>query len=110
MGFMQLVVFMPLLDVKFPPTALILYGKIINIVTFDILPTDDIYPYIFNLPESDPISTAFEDFDYGTTDYVYNMGSMLIIGSVLLIQFPIYYIAKWCSDKTIGNINSLTCL
>ena len=56
MGFMQLVVFMPLLDVKFPPTALILYEKIITIVTFDVLPTDYFYPYIFNLPESDPMS------------------------------------------------------
>jgi hypothetical protein len=44
MGFMQLVVVMPLLDVKFPPTALILFGQIISIVTFDILPTDDFYP------------------------------------------------------------------
>ena len=43
MGFMQLVVFMPLFDIKFPHTALILYGKIISIVTFDILPTDDLY-------------------------------------------------------------------
>lgn len=45
------------------------------------------------------MSTQFEDFDYGTTDYVYNMGSMLIIGTVILIQFPLYYLGKCFANK-----------
>ena len=84
MGFMQLVVVLPLLDIKFPPTAMILYNQLIGIVTFDIIPTDDFYPFLFRLPESDPISMSFEDFDYGTTDYLMNMGSMFIFGNILL--------------------------
>ena len=45
------------------------------------------------------MSSNFEDFDYGTTDFVFNMGSMLIIGTVILIQFPLYYIGKWLNTK-----------
>jgi len=39
--FMQLVVYLPLIGVKFPPSALMLYEKIISIISFDLLPTDD---------------------------------------------------------------------
>jgi len=44
LGFMQLVVYYPLLAVKFPPTANILYKQLTSIVTFDLIPTDDFYP------------------------------------------------------------------
>jgi hypothetical protein len=51
MGFLQLVIYLPLLAVKFPPIALLLYNQITDIVTFDLLPCDYLYPLIFNFPE-----------------------------------------------------------
>ena len=44
LGFMQLVVYFPLLSVKFPPIANILYKQLTSIVTFDLIPTDEFYP------------------------------------------------------------------
>jgi hypothetical protein len=52
LNFMQLVIYVPLINIKFPATALILYGEIISIVSFDLLPSDDLYPGWFNLPET----------------------------------------------------------
>lgn len=47
LGFFQLVVYFPLLDLKFPPVSLIMFDALISLVTFDLLPTDDFYPYMF---------------------------------------------------------------
>jgi hypothetical protein len=44
LGFLQLIVYLPLIDVKFSPTALLLYNALTEIITFDLLPTDTFYP------------------------------------------------------------------
>jgi len=88
--FMQLVVYLPLINVKFPSTALLLYSKIISVVTFDPLPTDNLYPGWFGIPETKAIGclnekedgiclSHFPDFDYGSTNFVMNLGSMFIV-------------------------------
>jgi hypothetical protein len=46
-GFLQLVVFLPLIKVKYPGNARLINDYMIQIATFDLLPTDDIYPQIF---------------------------------------------------------------
>lgn len=102
LGFMQLVVYLPLLDLKFPPTALLLYNQITNIVTFDLLPTDSFYPYMFDFPEFTSINESFEDFDFKRF-FIINLGSLWIVITVTLIQFPLYYCAKCCGIKKIVN-------
>lgn len=46
-SFMQLIVYLPLFETKFPSSAMIIYEKIIGIVSFDLLNTDDWYPFLF---------------------------------------------------------------
>ena len=48
-GFLQLIVFMPLIKVKFPANAKAITDKMIQIATFDLYKTDDLYPMIFEL-------------------------------------------------------------
>jgi hypothetical protein len=43
----QLIIYFPLIHVKFPSTALKLNEAIISVVAFDLLPTDDLYPVWF---------------------------------------------------------------
>jgi hypothetical protein len=87
LGFMQLVVYLPLIDVKFPPTANILYKKIVTITTFDILPTDDFYPLLFAFDEDKfkPLSESFADFDYGSTVFIMNLGSLFVAMNLIII-------------------------
>jgi hypothetical protein len=47
-GFLQLVVFMPLIGIMFPANAKILTDALTAIATFDMLPTDDIFPAILD--------------------------------------------------------------
>jgi hypothetical protein len=48
-GFLQLVVFMPLIIDKFPANAKAITDKMIEIATFDLYKTDDLYPKIYDL-------------------------------------------------------------
>jgi hypothetical protein len=102
LGFLQLVVYLPLVDVKFPPTALLLYNQLTQITTFDLLPTDKVYPVIFAFPEATNLNDSFADFDFGRF-FIMNMGSLFIVMIVTLVQFPIYYCAKACGCKKVEN-------
>jgi hypothetical protein len=84
MGFLQLVIYLPLVDVKFPPTAQLLYNQLTSIVTFDLLPTDDFYPLIFSFPESTTLNDSFSDFDFGRF-YIMNMGSLFLVVIVTML-------------------------
>jgi hypothetical protein len=57
-GFLQLVVFMPLIKVMYPANARLLNDQLIEIATFDIMPTDDIYGALFefDLDEEKPLN------------------------------------------------------
>jgi len=58
---MQIVLHAPLLNLQFPANAFLLYEVMINVATFDILPTDDIFLEFFpNLPEDDPYTEKFD--------------------------------------------------
>ena len=45
-GFIQLLVFMPLVAVTFPASAIIINGKLIEIATFDVYRTEELFPKI----------------------------------------------------------------
>jgi hypothetical protein len=56
MSHMQDLVYLPLSNVRFPATTMYVYSELIEIVTFDIFPTDDWYPIWFDLKTTEPFS------------------------------------------------------
>ena len=65
LGFMQLFVYFPLLSVSFPASALILYSKLIKFVSFELLPTSEMFK-VFKIPDTEALSDKFIDYDYST--------------------------------------------
>ena len=75
-GILQLVVYLPLLNVNFSPPAMLLYEQIVEIVVFELLPTEKFFPELLNLKpaeittgclkgENDPNEYCFRIFkDY----------------------------------------------
>jgi hypothetical protein len=57
---------------------------------------------VFSLPDGTTLNDSFADFDFGRF-YIMNMGSLFIFGTVTLLQFPIYYLAKCCTNNKIAN-------
>jgi hypothetical protein len=102
LGFMQLVIYLPLITVKFPATANILFKQLTSIVTFDLVPTDDYYPLMFDFPEGETLNDAFADMDFGSL-FVMNMGSLFLVMTIIILQFPIYYLARCCNGTRLGK-------
>lgn len=96
MSSMQDVVYFPLLEAQFPANTMYLYSEIIEIVSFDIYPTDDWYPVFFELKTTKPFSPKFAAYKYDSTTYMLSVGSLWLLGAVLIFKYPLYYMVKNC--------------
>jgi len=99
----QMVVYYPLIDIKFPPTASILFDTIINLASFEMIPTEKYYPLIFDLPESEAMSDGFDNFDYGTKIFLNNLGTLWLAMNQVGLQFVLYYLGRKCKKTRLGR-------
>jgi hypothetical protein len=104
-NFLQLVVFIPMFNTKFPCNALGLFNSLITVATFDILPTDTYFPIIFNLPETKPINERFEDVDYGSTILLVNLGTLFVVAVGMAINYLLYLCSSGCEGKYCTKFN-----
>lgn len=82
----------PLINLQFPANAFLMYDVMISVATFDLLPTDDMFPTMFKLPfdEDEPFNAKFDRMDIGSRFMVMNMGTMFILFSIYLLMFIVY--------------------
>lgn len=81
----------PLFNVRFPETANVVVEKLTMIATFDLLPTDDMYDSIMEVPENKDIEyfdeltkERLENADYESNFLIANLGTLFITFLVLL--------------------------
>ena len=89
----------------------------ITIATFDILPTDKFYPYLFPLPQDDlPFDENFDNMGFGSTYFVGNFGSALLIIiwlGLMYLLYPVFLFCgrnpkrTWCRRKAESMKNNL---
>jgi len=95
---MQIVVHMSLVNISMPGNASVFFGYLLQIVAFDMVPTDDPYDAIFGFETSKPVSLNFELIGYESVYFIRNMGSMFLL--ILLTTFVvILYAATSCSKN-----------
>ena len=73
---LQLIIHSPLVNVRFPANAFLLYEKMITVATFEILPIEDVYPLFMTFPREGSFNDRFERLDYGSYYVVMNMGTL----------------------------------
>ena len=75
-----------------PAMAFLIYDVMISVATFEILPTDDIFPNIFSLPFDldEPFNDKFDRMDIGSRFIVMNMGTMFMVLCFYLVLLVIY--------------------
>ena len=76
---------MLLLNVAIPAAPQIYFGYLLEICAFSLLPTDEIFGFVFNLREADPVSINFDEIGYGTAFYVLNVGDLFLAA----LSFPL---------------------
>ena len=88
---MQIVLHTPLMNLQFPANAFLIYDMMISVATFDIIPTDDIFPNFFpDLPDENPFTDKFDRLNVGSRFLIMNMGTMLIIFGFYVLLFIVY--------------------
>ena len=79
-----------------PANAGLFFGVLMNIASFDLLPTDKFYDAYFDLKEEDDgaVDDNFESIGYGSTLFLYNMGTLMLSLMIIPILIGISLLLK----------------
>ena len=90
-----------MMQLMYPATISLFFSKVFEFVTFDIIPTELFFPYIFDLPEG-AYSDEADSIGYYSHYIVLNAGSITIfLLSYLILQIVFAILAKTLADGKI---------
>jgi hypothetical protein len=81
-----------LLALDFPGNMLLVNKELIEMATFDVWPTDDWFPLIFqfNKEEFAPLNEKYNDFKFETQNFIMIMGSLYLQFAILIVKLFIF--------------------
>ena len=82
----QIILMMPLFNLALPANAGIFFGLLMQIASFDIIPTDIFFNEVLSWVSTDPVNNNFNSVGFGSTLFIYNIGSMII----LYCAYPVF--------------------
>ena len=86
----------PLLAIQFPGNAFIIYDELIKLVTFEVLPTHDIFPNYFDFPDRGYLNDRFERLDYGYYYSIMLLGFLFIVMMWMMLLYPVILLLVLC--------------
>ena len=89
---MQLIVHSPLINVQFPAIAFSLYEELIKVATYELLPTEELFPLFMDLPDLGYFNEKFQRLDYGYFYSTMNLGFMFLVFLFNLALYPVFLI------------------
>lgn len=77
---LKIISHMILIPLNYPGNLMDFFAEIFPLYTFDLLPTDDLYEWMFRTSDFDDedISEIFDDVGYNETLVINNMGSIFL--------------------------------
>ena len=98
---LQLLLHSPLINVQFPANAFMVFNVMVSVATFEILPTDDIFPIFFpELPDDSPFNDKFDRMNIGSRYLVMNLGTMFVILCGYLVLYLLYPIFNFLRNDS----------
>ena len=95
-----IILLMTLWNINLPANASLLFGFIFQIATFDFLPTDDVWNWIFpNISRIYDMPSRFESLGFGVEFFIYNSGSMFFSFIAYLFMLPLRFLLRCLSKK-----------
>ena len=82
---LSLITHLFMMQISFPVIALTFFSYVFEFVTFDLIPTDLIYPYIFDFSGDKPYSAQAEAIGYESRYIVWNLGSLFLYIILILL-------------------------
>ena len=84
---LQLIVYLPLIQLQFPAATATFINNLINIATFDLIPTDLIYPSIYDFEESEPYNIYFDTVGISSVFLAENMGTAYVMTHIFIVCY-----------------------
>ena len=91
----QLIVLLPLMDIKLAAISAIMIGKLTKVANFDIIEIGDYWEELFEMPEVEALTENFEAVGMETSFFIYNVGTMVI--SIIYIVVMSIFVS--CLDR-----------
>ena len=84
-----------MLALNYPASSITFFAIIFEYVTFDVIPTDNLYKQLFGFSLDDPYSAQADNVGYPTRIFIGNLGSIPIFMLInLLSQIFFYLLSK----------------
>ena len=73
-----------MVSLAIPAISQIFFSYLLDICAFSLFPTDEIYTFLFSLPEQAAVTLNFDQVGYGTNFYTLNVGDLFVVA----LSFP----------------------
>ena len=83
---------MMIMQLKYPRETAVFYKHIFEFITFDLIPTEDLYDAIFEFLNDSPFSNESDAIGYGSRYLVLNSGSVTVMLAMIGITHILYMI------------------
>lgn len=83
-----------------PQNVALVFGFIMQIASFDILPTDTFYDQYFDIDETDGVNQSFDNLGFNSMFFLSNMGSLSIAWFSVPVLILIGVLLKFCRPLT----------
>ena len=81
----QIICMMPLINVQLNAVTHEVIMKFMEIANFDIIPLENIFPEVFEMPDGESFNEVLESFDFDSQFFIYNVGTPLVIILVVFL-------------------------
>ena len=71
--------YLTLVNVQFPGNAFIIFKEILFLITYEVIPTEKLFPLFMELPDKGSFNEKFERVDFGSFYTLMNMGCICIV-------------------------------
>ena len=100
---LSLITHLMIIQLSYPPNVVLFFAGLFEFVTFDLLPTDDIYGAIFDL-DDDPYSDLADEIGYSTRNLIPNSGSTTIFLFFTMLSQLVYAIIAHKEKENGGKV------
>jgi len=84
-----------LISIVFAANISMMINYIMEIATFDLIDTDDVYEEVFNMSiDEEPYTESFSDMGYETNNIILNMGTVFLVIFSNILAFAVILIFR----------------
>ena len=102
----QLLVTLPMFNQQIPANAGLFYGFIMDVASFDLLPTERFYDTYLSLKDeaSNSLNSNFESLGYSSMYFLRNMGTLMLV----LLSLPFLVVVQLILKYVFRNSKRVT--